>query len=1248
MRIALDANSRISLPVGNGSREYVIDDAIGSGATCIVYSAHYQDAIGHRRDVRIKECYPYDAQITRNGQVLHWNDNFEQDAMLERFRNAYQKLSEMQNTQGLRNSTAHVFDLCEANGTLYSVMDISDGTTFTCDNEASLQGILKTTLALTRVIEKYHANGYLHLDIKPDNFLVIPETRELVILFDVDTVTALEDISAGKVTNIPYSKNWAAPEQMQGKIHKLCPATDLYAIGAILFERVFGHPVSSEDMGIFAKWDYDESLCASENPKIRRLMTELFHKTLSANIRNRYRSANELAAALEETIRVVDKGTPYLVTTAPTSHINFVGRREELQRISNTFENGKKSIFLQGFGGIGKTELAKKYAETYADNYDHVAFLRYSEKQRSIKSLLLDNIQIANYEDDRNDNEIERRKKRLEKIKELLTRRVLIILDNYDVETPDSELMDLLDWNASLLVTTRTDFFYLDGQTAQLSVAQMDFTDLLEVFCRESRQAVTEEQKSNLEKLFAQFDNYTMVVTLLAKQVYAAGLTIEDLCGSEDVYDYEERVISTKDFAVTQDTLMGHLQRVFNMAALSEEHQETLRTIWLMQGANGLITKQFYKKYSGMSLNPLNSLISLGWLQYDNNDITFHPIIEELVERNLRPTCQNCPHLYQTFLQKLSTLRKAIDADDSTAFSGETERLFRIYAFMHTTDMDSNENLLTLSLCLLDLYEQYEVPEFMWFVGWENQDYFFFKVLQTLSAAKSATNTENCLLESKRLSELFSSAITLYAASLCCDFCRLQFENLQSEEYSGEDLIDKVVILYGTFLLPLLDFARNNKQTGVPVLQRQIDRIAEIDNSTHDFSGSIFMKSCSIWENGEYHDEIECDYARGIVPHRNRSHWEFYIFLCASLSLIVDLFPEDERHTQQYQEYNRALNRMNTEILRAGAGYNHFYDFYDIPEEKHAALFKSAISWDETKHLIHSGKNYFDESDTEGYFREIIDTVEISQNPYYLYKLILNYDFRLSDECKELLLKWDIGKQIAEDHRLSNKQKRFLAEFAIENYNPGEPDFVPNLQGHCICSILKNAAVSEKTKYGVYSAIARKYIEDIVRFAYGWDHGEIDEVPAFSECYPLMQYYYPLKKQSPNRLCGVADAIFTCQTKQCSEYSPEEFSKSYAEYISKMPIEKLTKWDEHWGYIGIAHIVGKEAGARIVVEHLAPKLLAYFAKNDPAEYFETADEIRRIKDKYAVKSNGVVNCFHCQQLVSLDDEVCPYCNSYLF
>lgn len=55
----------------------------------------------------------------------------------------------------------------------------------------------------------------------------------------------------------------------------------------------------------------------------------------------------------------------------------FVGREEELEEIAQCLSQ-EHILFLQGMGGIGKSEIAKGYAKQYADRYDTVLFAGYT------------------------------------------------------------------------------------------------------------------------------------------------------------------------------------------------------------------------------------------------------------------------------------------------------------------------------------------------------------------------------------------------------------------------------------------------------------------------------------------------------------------------------------------------------------------------------------------------------------------------------------------------------------------------------------------------------------------------------------------------------------------------------------------------------------------------------------------------------------------------------------------------------
>jgi serine/threonine protein kinase len=199
----------------------------------------------------------------------------------------------------------------------------------------------------------------------------------------VDSVTPIAALASGKVKCVSYSKGWAAPEQMHGRIDKLCPATDIYSIGAILFQKVMGRAIENEDIGIFADWDFDGEMFDDVNPAIKRLLREIFKKTLAANAKRRYQTANELIDALDETLKVAEQEV-YLVNEDVISEVEFVGRSSDIANMHNLFANGTKAIFLHGFGGVGKTALARRFAELYASEYDCVQFHRYTKDLSTI------------------------------------------------------------------------------------------------------------------------------------------------------------------------------------------------------------------------------------------------------------------------------------------------------------------------------------------------------------------------------------------------------------------------------------------------------------------------------------------------------------------------------------------------------------------------------------------------------------------------------------------------------------------------------------------------------------------------------------------------------------------------------------------------------------------------------------------------------------------------------------------------
>lgn len=628
------------------NRSYTVDSVIGDGATCIVYSAYYDDNIGLPHRVNIKECYPYNANMIRSEKSLFWESEEEKNQSLDSFYSAYEKLMNYQNG----NFTAHAFDICEANGTLYIVMDANEGATFDKDDSASLTDILKTVRLLAYVVGNYHRNGYLHLDIKPSNFLVYPRPSEHIVLFDMDTVMAIDDIKSGKVKCVPYSKGWAAPEQMQGHINKLCPATDIYSIGAILFEKIMGRNVEPADTGLFADWDFDGELFKNVNPKIKRLLRAIFHKTISANIRRRYQSADELICALNTVIET-SEDKQYLISNYPYPNKSFLGRQKELQLIDEAFKNDNRIIFLHGFGGIGKSELVKKYAATHENEYDAILFFRYETSLLK----LIESVEIQNC-----DYVGEQKIKALHKL--LNSQKVLLIIDNFDVNIDGDEYLEkFLGLKADMIFTTRTDFSVLvEEGISQIKLGALSENELTVLFENESGfHFENEEDRHILKELLKEINYYTLLVPILARQLTASGFSLRELYTKLKIglssFANTEKITIRKDNKILKLTALDMMRVTFRIGHLPESHLKVLLNLYFLRYIK--INKRQYRTYfSGENtditrqIDIITDLIQLGWIQpkSDNTvdpELTMHPVTVELLEVEFQPNIWHCREL---------------------------------------------------------------------------------------------------------------------------------------------------------------------------------------------------------------------------------------------------------------------------------------------------------------------------------------------------------------------------------------------------------------------------------------------------------------------------------------------------------------------------------------------------------------------------------------------------------------------------
>ncbi|MBR7085801.1 MAG: hypothetical protein IKI37_11630, partial [Oscillospiraceae bacterium] len=168
--------------------DFEIREVIGIGASCIVYTAVYTDAEQNQFTIRLKECFPEGLNIFRKNNVLVIPEENKQkfEKHITHFTEGYQRQILFRSIPESQNSISNIQGIFEGNHTIYIAMSCQNG--IRIDRaELSVYDVFRVLRAVTLQIQNFHTNGWLYLDLKPENVILYPETPELVMLFDFDS-----------------------------------------------------------------------------------------------------------------------------------------------------------------------------------------------------------------------------------------------------------------------------------------------------------------------------------------------------------------------------------------------------------------------------------------------------------------------------------------------------------------------------------------------------------------------------------------------------------------------------------------------------------------------------------------------------------------------------------------------------------------------------------------------------------------------------------------------------------------------------------------------------------------------------------------------------------------------------------------------------------------------------------------------------------------------------------------------------
>lgn len=232
----------------------------------------------------------------------------------------------------------NIYDYGEDNGTYYIVMQFIDGPNL--KQILARQGLMsaeQTVNIATQVLQALkvaHANGIIHRDVKPQNVLIEPQDN-LVKLTDFGVARALNgsgQTSAGLAIGTAY---YMAPEQVRGG--QVSPATDLYAVGIMLYEMLSGRlPFQGNNLTavMYQQLNNPPPPFSSLGLQVPPPLEAVVQRALEKDPEYRYQSASEMQAALREALKVSNNlQQPLMVRSNTVAGGSVVSSRKNSGRL---------------------------------------------------------------------------------------------------------------------------------------------------------------------------------------------------------------------------------------------------------------------------------------------------------------------------------------------------------------------------------------------------------------------------------------------------------------------------------------------------------------------------------------------------------------------------------------------------------------------------------------------------------------------------------------------------------------------------------------------------------------------------------------------------------------------------------------------------------------------------------------------------------------------------------------------------
>jgi len=384
--------------------------------------------------------------------------------------------------------------------------------------------------------------------------------------------------------------------------------------------------------------------------------------------------------------------------TGLANDIDFVGRKEELQKVDELLNQNSMLLLLNGIGGIGKSTLASYYLNQHKDNFDYYGFVQVNEDIKlSLASAFGTSLDLKSEKIDDLFAEI------MNKLQNLEGKKLLIIDDVKEMDNQLDEmntLMTLKNSGFQILFTSRETKEYIP----QYFLDIMSIEDARELFLKH----YPTNEMDKVDKILEYLDYHTLFIEMTARMLnnrqnsfsidklekkfnngQFTKIEIED---EKSFLNYLNRLFTLEKLSKSEILLLKRLSiypsieidfeyfskifaGVYRIDAYKEELGKNkifrkidddiyeLKIFFFsykvtfneLLESNGLLTEEKLELY-------FNKLVKKGWLIKNNNKYKLHQIIKEYILENHTPKYKEIHHVFCQSCWNLQDINSSVES----------------------------------------------------------------------------------------------------------------------------------------------------------------------------------------------------------------------------------------------------------------------------------------------------------------------------------------------------------------------------------------------------------------------------------------------------------------------------------------------------------------------------------------------------------------------------------------------------------